>query len=69
MDKKEYIELMRKRAVGGAECVSYKNIICQPVGLELWFDKKGEAHYSAQLIEKAGRLITASLNEVERSDG
>lgn len=70
MDRKRFLELCQRSAVGENVCVVYDGIDFKPVGYELAFDDKGNPLHSAVLIDKTKiSYLKARLSKVEEKGG
>jgi hypothetical protein len=49
IDRKLYLELCQRNAVGGVNVVMYEEVKYYPVMLQIWFNDKGEPQNTAVL--------------------
>lgn len=49
IDRKLYLELCQRNAVGGVSVVMYEGVKYYPVMLQIWFNDKGEPQNTAVL--------------------
>lgn len=70
MDRKRFLELCQRSAVGEKVYVVYDGIDFKPVGYELAFDEKGNLLHSAVLKDKTKiSYLKARLNRIEEKGG
>ena len=68
MERKQYLELCQKYAVGEDIRVKYKDSEYHPYRYELGFDNNGKSIHTAILKDlKANSLLYCSLEEVKES--
>lgn len=66
MERKRYLELCQKYAVGEDIRVKYKDILYHPYRYELSFDNKGNSIHTAILKDlKANSVIYVMLKDVK----
>ena len=66
MERKRYLELCQKYAVGGDIRVKYKDIEYHPYRYELGFDDKGKTIHTAILKDiKANSVVYAALENIK----
>ena len=66
MERKQYLELCQKYAVGGDIKVLYKGVLYHPYRYELGFDNKGNSVHTAILKDlKANSVVYAMLENVK----
>ena len=68
MERKQYLELCQKYAVGGDIRVKYKDAEYHPYRYELRFDSSGKSIHTAILKDlKANSVVYAMLENVKES--
>ena len=66
MERKQYLELCQKCAVGGDIKVKHKNILYRPYRYELGFDDKGNTIHTAILKDlKANSVVCVMLESIK----
>ena len=66
MERKQYLELCQKYAVGGDIRVKYKDILYRPYRYELGFDSGGKSIHTAILKDlKANSVVYVMLENVK----
>lgn len=66
MERKQYLELCQKYAVGGDIGVKYKDTEYHPYRYELGFDDKGNTIHTAILMDKNKHsVLCCALKEVK----
>lgn len=66
MERKQYLELCQKYAVGGDTRVKHKDTEYHPYRYELGFDKQGNSTHTAILKDlKANSLLHCRLEDVK----
>jgi hypothetical protein len=66
MERKQYLELCQKYAVGGDIRVKYKDTEYHPYRYELGFDDKGNSIHTAILKDlKANSVVYAMLKSIK----
>lgn len=66
MDRKEYLELCQKHAIGRQVVVVYKQHEYYPFKYELGFDKNGQTVHTAILKDlKANSLLYCRLEDIK----
>lgn len=66
MERKRYLELCQKYAVGGDIKVLYKDALYHPCRYELGFDNKGDSIHTAILKDlKANSVIYVILKDIK----
>ena len=66
MERKRYLELCQKYAVGGDIRVKYKDTLYHPYRYELGFDGSGKSIHTAILKDiKANSVVCAALENIK----
>ena len=67
MERKQYLELCQKHAVGEDIMVKLKDTSCRPCRYELGFDSNGKSTHTAILKDlKANSLLYCKLEDVKK---
>lgn len=66
MERRKYLELCQKSAVGvGGALMEYNGIKYIPISLSLWFNDKGEGQNTAVLADLNGKsIINCRLQDI-----
>ena len=70
MERKKYLELCQKNAVGiKGIFVKYNGVKYIPISLSLWFNDKGEGQNTVVLSDLSGKsIINCRLQDIEHLD-
>ena len=70
MERSDFLKLCQTNSVqpNSAE-VRYKDMVCYPLALKIWFNRAGETQNTAVLLEKKSRcVIECRIQDVECLD-